>query len=61
MADQKPTFQQMNGCAACKHTADAGPDGVQAAALGKGYWCKKLGKPVDAKDGSACPSWEYAA
>ncbi len=60
MADQKPTFQQMNGCAACAQATDKDPSGTPAAALGKGFWCKKMGKGVDAKDGSACPSWEYA-
>lgn len=60
MENPKPTFQQMNGCAACAHTAAASPDGAPAAALGKSYWCEKQGKAVDAKDGAACPDWEYA-
>jgi hypothetical protein len=50
----------MNGCAACKHTVDADPQGKQAAAYGKSYWCRPLAKPVDAKDGAECDSWEYS-
>ncbi len=53
-------FQTMNGCAACKHTTEADPQGKQAAAYGKSYWCRPLAKPVDAKDGAQCPSWEYS-
>ena len=59
MSDVKPTFQQLNGCAACKHTASADPGGRSAESHGKGFWCTKLGKPVDARDGAACPAWEY--
>jgi hypothetical protein len=59
MSDAKPTFQQMNGCAACKHTSATDPNGKSAGALGTSYWCTRLGKGVDAKDGSACASWEY--
>jgi hypothetical protein len=48
----------MNGCAACKHTADADPGGTPVAALGKSFWCTLLAKAVDARDGSACAQWE---
>ena len=61
MADAKPTFQSMNGCAACQHAAPADPEGKAAAAYGKGFWCGVLGKPVDAKDGAACQRWVYQA
>ncbi len=53
------TFQSMNGCAACKHTAEVDPQGKSAATYGKSYWCRALGKAVDAKDGAQCPTWEY--
>ncbi len=53
-------FQTMNGCAACKHTVAADPQGKQASAYGKSYWCTPLAKAVDAKDGAECPTWEYA-
>ncbi len=59
MSDPKPTFQSMNGCAACKHTAEKDPAGKPAAAHGKSYWCQPLAKPVDARDGAACSSWEF--
>ncbi|HEX9289848.1 MAG TPA: hypothetical protein VF904_10010 [Anaeromyxobacteraceae bacterium] len=60
MTGPKPTFQSMNGCAACKHTAESDPSGKSAAAHGKSYWCRPLAKPVDAKDGMTCTSWEFA-
>ncbi len=60
MSEQKLSFQSMNGCAACLHAANADPAGKPAAAYGKGYWCAVLGKAVDARDGAACPKWEYA-
>ncbi len=57
----EPTaFQRMNGCSACKHARDADPSGTPAAIHGKAYWCTPLAKPVDARDGAACPSWAPA-
>ena len=54
-------FQEMNGCSACKHTSEKDPEGKDAASYGANFWCKAFGKPVNSKDGSACPSWEYAS
>jgi hypothetical protein len=55
----EPTkFQQMNGCAACKHSEPSDSGGSRAAAQGKAYWCARLQKAVDARDGSVCPDWE---
>ena len=59
MTSVKPTFQSMNGCAACKHTAPVDPAGNPVAIHGKSYWCKALDKAVDARDGAACPQWEF--
>ncbi len=53
-------FQSMNGCAACKHATNSDPQGKPAAGYGKSYWCQPLGTAVDAKDGAACPNWEYS-
>ncbi len=56
----EPTkFQQMNGCSACKHAAQEDAEGKPAAALGAGFWCKHLKKPVNSKDGSSCPDWAF--
>ncbi len=52
-------FQQMNGCSACKHAAQSDPQGKSAAEYGKGFWCNKLSKAVDSKEGSNCSEWEY--
>jgi hypothetical protein len=53
-------FQQMNGCSACKHTAGADGEGKPAVSYGKSFWCTKLSKGVDSKDGAECTDWEYA-
>jgi hypothetical protein len=52
-------FQQMNGCSACVHAAQADPQGKPAAAYGAGFWCVQLGRPVESKDGAACTQWKY--
>lgn len=61
MSEAKSKFQSMNGCAACKRAAPIDPAGKAAAEYGKGFWCVALAKPVDAKDGAACPQWVYQA
>lgn len=52
-------FQQMNGCSACKHAAEKDPEGQPASQLGASFYCLHFGKPVETKDGSACPAWAY--
>jgi hypothetical protein len=52
-------FQEMNGCSACKNASENDPQGKSAASYGANFWCN-FGKAVNSKDGSACPSWEYA-
>jgi len=54
-------FQEMNGCSACKHTSEKDAEGKDAASYGANFWCNHLGKPVNSKDGAACPSWEFAS
>lgn len=60
MSEGRSRFQQMNGCAACRHVKEADPDGRSPAASGKSYWCSRFGKAVDARDGAACDGWELA-
>ena len=52
-------FQQMNGCSACEHAASADPGGKSAGTYGAAFWCNRLGKPVETKDGATCPEWKY--
>ncbi len=52
-------FQEMNGCSACKHAAQQDSGGKPASSYGTGFWCKKLNKGVNSKDGASCQSWEY--
>ncbi len=60
MSEGRSRFQTMNGCAACQHAKDSTPEGKPAAASGKSYWCSRLGKAVDAKDGADCDAWELS-
>ncbi len=60
MSEGRTRFQLMNGCAACQHAKESGQGGEQPAAFGKSFWCSRLGKPVDAKDGADCDAWQLA-
>lgn len=52
-------FQQMNGCGACKNAMQKDADGKDASSYGAAFWCGKLSKPVQVKDGASCEGWEY--